>query len=33
MDMKEIRWKDMDWIRLSPARYQWQGVVNEPSSL
>jgi hypothetical protein len=28
MDLKEIRWEDVDWICLSPARYQWQAVVN-----
>jgi len=28
MDLSEIRWEDVDWIRLAQDRYQWRAVVN-----
>jgi hypothetical protein len=28
MDLKEIRWGDMDWIDLAQDRDQWRALVN-----
>jgi hypothetical protein len=28
MDVREIRWKGMDWIHLAQNRDQWQALVN-----
>jgi hypothetical protein len=28
MDLREIGWKDMNWIHLAQDRDQWQAVVN-----
>jgi hypothetical protein len=28
MDLREIRWGDMDWIHLAQDRDQWIAVVN-----
>jgi hypothetical protein len=28
MDLKEIGWKDVDWIHLVYDRDQWQAVLN-----
>jgi hypothetical protein len=28
MEIKEIRWEDVDWIHLAQDRVQWWGLVN-----
>jgi hypothetical protein len=28
MDLREIGWDDMDWIRLAQDRDQWRAFVN-----
>jgi hypothetical protein len=28
MDLREIRWGDMDWIDLAQDRDQWRALVN-----
>jgi hypothetical protein len=28
MDLKEIVWKDVDWIRLTQDRNRWRAFVN-----
>jgi hypothetical protein len=28
IDLKEIRWKSVDWIRLAQDRDQWRALVN-----
>jgi hypothetical protein len=28
MDLREIRWKGVDWIRLSQDRDQWRALIN-----
>jgi hypothetical protein len=28
MDLREIGWVDMEWMRLAKDRDQWQAVVN-----
>jgi hypothetical protein len=28
LDLREIGWRDMDWIHLAQDRYQWWAVVN-----
>jgi hypothetical protein len=28
MDLREIEWKDMDWIHLAQVRDQWWALVN-----
>jgi hypothetical protein len=28
MDLKEIRWGDVDWMHLAQDRGQWRAVVN-----
>jgi hypothetical protein len=28
MDLKEIRWKGVEWIHLAQDRVQWQAPVN-----
>jgi hypothetical protein len=28
MDLREIRWDDMDWIDLAQYRDQWRALVN-----
>jgi hypothetical protein len=28
VDLKEMRWEDMDWIHLAEDRDKWQAVVN-----
>jgi hypothetical protein len=28
MDLREIRWGDMDWINLAQDREQWRVFVN-----
>jgi hypothetical protein len=33
MDLKEIGWKDVDWIHLAQDRDQWQTVVNTEMNL
>jgi hypothetical protein len=29
MDLREIRWDDMDWIDLAQDRDQWRALVNK----
>jgi hypothetical protein len=29
MDLKEIRWEDVDWIHLAQDRDQWGALVNK----
>jgi hypothetical protein len=28
MDLREVRWGDMDWIHLAQNRGQWRALVN-----
>jgi hypothetical protein len=28
MDLREIKWDDMDWIDLAQNRDQWRALVN-----
>jgi len=28
MDLREIRWEDVDWIHLVQGRDQWRALVN-----
>jgi hypothetical protein len=28
MDLREIRWKDVDWMHLAHDKHQWRDVVN-----
>jgi hypothetical protein len=28
LDLREINWKDVDWIHLGQDRDQWQALVN-----
>jgi len=28
MDLREIGWEDVDWMRLAQDRDHWQAVVN-----
>jgi hypothetical protein len=28
MDLREIRWNDMDWIDMAQERDQWKALVN-----
>jgi hypothetical protein len=28
MDLREVGWEGMDWIRLAQDRNQWQALVN-----
>jgi len=28
MEIKKIRWEDVDWIHLAQDRVQWWGLVN-----
>jgi hypothetical protein len=28
VDLKDIGWEDVDWIRLAQYRYRWRTVVN-----
>jgi hypothetical protein len=28
MDVREIRWKGVNWIHLAQDRHQWRAVVN-----
>jgi hypothetical protein len=31
MDLREIKWGDMDWIDFAQDKNQWKVLVNEPS--
>jgi hypothetical protein len=33
MDLREIRWDDMDWIHLAQDRYWWRALVNTVMNL
>jgi hypothetical protein len=33
MDLREIGWKDVDWIHLAQDRDQWRVVVNTVTNL
>jgi hypothetical protein len=33
MDLKEIRWEDVDWIHPDQDRDQWRAVVNTVKNL
>jgi hypothetical protein len=33
MDLREIRWDDVDWIDLSQDRDQWRALVNTVMNL
>jgi hypothetical protein len=33
MDLREIRWDDMDWIELAQDRDQWRALVNTVMNL
>jgi hypothetical protein len=33
MDLREIAWKDVDWIYLTKDRDQWRAVVNTVMNL
>jgi hypothetical protein len=33
MELKEIEWADMEWIRLAQVRDQWRAVVNTVMNL
>jgi hypothetical protein len=33
MDLKEIGWDDMDWIKLAQDRDQWRALVNTAMNL
>jgi hypothetical protein len=33
MDLREIRWDDMDWIELAQDRDQWRVLVNTVMNL
>jgi hypothetical protein len=33
MDLKKIRWEDMDWINLAGNRVKWQAVMNTVMNL
>jgi hypothetical protein len=28
MDLREIGWEDVNWIRLAQDMYQWRALVN-----
>jgi hypothetical protein len=28
IELREIRWKDVDWVNLAQARGQWRALVN-----
>jgi hypothetical protein len=28
MDLREIKWEDVDWTHLAEDRFQWRAVVN-----
>jgi hypothetical protein len=28
MDLWEMRWERVDWMRLAQYKYQWQALVN-----
>jgi hypothetical protein len=33
MDIREIRWDDMDWVDLAQDRDQWRALVNAVMNL
>jgi hypothetical protein len=33
MDLREIRWDDMDWIDLAQDKNQWRALVNTVMNL
>jgi hypothetical protein len=33
MDLREIRWDDMDWLHLAQDRDQWKALVNTVMNL
>jgi hypothetical protein len=33
MDLREIRWDDMDWIALAQDRDQWRALLNTVMNL
>jgi hypothetical protein len=33
MDLREIRWEDVDWIHLTQDTDQWRALVNTVMSL
>jgi hypothetical protein len=33
MELREIRWKGMDWMHLAQDRDQWQALVNTVMNL
>jgi hypothetical protein len=33
MDIREIKWYDMDWIELAQDRDQWRALVNTVMNL
>jgi len=33
MDLREIRWKGVDWVHLAQDRDQWRALVNTVMSL
>jgi len=33
MDLREIAWKDVDWMHMAQDKYQWRGLVNTVMNL
>jgi len=33
MDLKEVRWEDVDWMHLTQDRDQWRTLVNAVMNL
>jgi hypothetical protein len=33
MDIREVGWKDMNWIDLAQDRYRWRALVNAVMNL